>query len=136
MAKSSGITMTVSVDDSNGTARDISNDVVSVNFSTPRGVQDVTGLDKSGIERLLLLADGKVSIECVYNTTASTGSHTVLKTISSNSSSRTVALTPLGGSALSMEMKGSNVSWARAQSGELMISAEFELADGAVPSWS
>lgn len=136
MAKQSGITMAVAVDDSAGVARTITNDVTSVTFATPRGVQDVTGLDKSAIERLLLLADGTVTLNGVYNTAATTGSHTVLKTISSTSVNRTVTLTPLGGSALAMEMIGTNYSLSRAQDGSLTFTAEFSLADGAVPTWT
>ena len=136
MPKQSGITMAVAVDDSAGVARTITNDVTSVTFATPRGVQDVTGLDKSAIERLLLLADGTVTLNGVYNTTATTGSHTVLKTISSTSVNRTVTLTPLGGSALAMEMIGTNYSLNRAQDGSLTFTAEFSLADGAVPTWT
>ena len=136
MPKQSGITMAVAVDDSAGVARTITNDVTSVTFATPRGVQYVTGLDKSAIERLLLLADGTVTLNGVYNTTATTGSHTVLKTISSTSVNRTVTLTPLGGSALAMEMIGTNYSLSRAQDGSLTFTAEFSLADGAVPTWT
>ena len=46
--------MTVTVDDHLGAGKDISNDITSMGFKTPRGVQDITGLDKSAIERLLL----------------------------------------------------------------------------------
>ena len=49
MAKESGLGMTVAVDDSGGSARTISNDIVSIDFSTPRGVQDVTGVNSSGM---------------------------------------------------------------------------------------
>ena len=136
MAKASGIGMTVSVDDSAGTPRAITNDVLSCTFGTPRGQQDITGLDKSAIERLLLLADGTLSLTVAYNTAASTGSHTVLKTISSTSVVRTIALTPPGGSALSMEMIGTNYSLNRGQDGSLIGTAEFALADGTVPTWS
>ncbi len=136
MAKASGIGMTVQVDDSAGTLRAITNDVLSCTFGTPRGQQDITGLDKSAIERLLLLADGTVTLTVAYNTAASTGSHTVLKTIPSTSVNRTVTLTPPGGSALSMEMIGTNYSLNRGQDGSLTGTAEFALADGAVPTWS
>src|SRR5262249_49351406 len=58
MAKATGIGWTtLSVDDSSGTPVVIKNDVTNLQFATPRGVQDVTGVDKSAIERLLLLAD-------------------------------------------------------------------------------
>jgi hypothetical protein len=75
----SGLGMTLAVDLSDGTtATNISNDVTGITFSTPRGEQDVTGLDKSAMERLLLLADGKVSITGVYNAALS---HTVFRTV-------------------------------------------------------
>ena len=54
MAKTTGLGSSVSVADAGGTARTISNDSTNYNFSTPRGVQDVTGVDKSANERLLL----------------------------------------------------------------------------------
>ena len=47
MAKESGIGMSIAVDDSGGSARTISNDITNFDFSTPRNVQVVTGLDKS-----------------------------------------------------------------------------------------
>ena len=56
MAKKSGLGATLAVDDGTGTSRATSNDFLSVSVSTPRGVQDITGIDKSAIERLLLLA--------------------------------------------------------------------------------
>lgn len=128
--------MTCSIDDSGGTLRDISNDVLSINIGNPRNSVDITGLDKSAVERLLLLADGTVDITVQYNTAASTGSHTVLKTISSTSVARTVTLTPLGGSALSMEMIGTNYALTRGQDGNLVGTANFMLQSGTAPTWS
>ena len=62
MAKESGLGMSVAVDDSGGSARTISNDVTNMDFATPRNEQDITGMDKSAIERLLLLADFSVTL--------------------------------------------------------------------------
>ena len=62
MAKSSGITSTYSLDDSGGTLRDISTAVLSFEISTPRGVFDITGLDKSAIERMLGLAQPECTV--------------------------------------------------------------------------
>ena len=50
-------TVSVAIDDSGGSARTISNDITGLSWSIPRAVQDVTGVDKAAIERLLLLAD-------------------------------------------------------------------------------
>ena len=74
MAKVSGLTTTVTV-----ASNDISNDVTSFNVDTPYGVQDVTGLDKSGFERILLRGDVSGTITGVFNVTASK-SHATLKT--------------------------------------------------------
>jgi len=136
LAKQSGITYAVSIDDGAGSPQTISNDVTSVTVNTPRAVQDVTGLDKAAVERLLLLADATVSITGVYNTQATTGSHTVLKSIPSSAQVRTLVLTPLGGSALTMEVVGTNYTVARSQSGELTFTAEFALQNGTAPAWS
>lgn len=134
MAKESGLGMTVSVDDSGGSLRDLSNDITNIDFATPRGVQDVTGLDKSGIERLLLLADGTGTITGVFND-ASNKSHDVFKTVSSTSVDRTVTIA-VSGQTLSMECVLSDYSIARAATGELTYSVPFALADGTVPTWA
>lgn len=134
MAKESGLGMTVSVDDSGGSLRDLSNDITNIDFATPRGVQDVTGLDKSGIERLLLLADGSGTISGVFND-ASNMSHDVFKTVSSTSVDRTVTIA-VSGQTLSMECVLSDYSIARAATGELTYSVPFALADGTVPTWA
>jgi hypothetical protein len=94
MAKSTGLGWTTcSVDDSAGAVEAIKNDITDLQFSTPRGVQDVTGIDKSAIERLLLLADFSVSFNGVANFAASPSAHDVFKTVPSTSVNRTVTLT-------------------------------------------
>lgn len=138
MAKSTGITTTVNVDDSGGTARNLSNDILSVNVETPVGLQDVTGLDKSAIERLKLLADGKVTINGVFNPTATTGQHAVFSTIQSSSATRTVAVTynTTPAATLTLEVLFDNYTVARAQSGELTFTATGQLANGTAPAWT
>ena len=91
MAKESGLGMSVIIDDSGGSARTISNDITTIDISTPREEQDITGLDKSARERLLLLADFTVSISGVFND-ASNMSHDVFKTVSSTSVARTTKI--------------------------------------------
>ena len=61
MAKQSGLGDYVAVDDSSGSARDISNDVTSATFDNGQDLQIVTGIDKSAQERLILLGDGNVT---------------------------------------------------------------------------
>lgn len=133
MAKQTGLGMTVSVDDSSGSAKDISNDIRSVGLSTPYGVQEVTGIDKSAMERLLLIIDGQVTITGVFNT-ASNMSHDVFKTVPSTRVNRTTLL-DYGAASLSMEMLYTNYEVNRSDAGELLWTATGALADGTAPTW-
>ena len=135
MAKQSGLGWTtLSVDDSAGVVRAIKNDITNFSFATPRGVQDVTGVDKSAMERILLLADFSVDLNGVFNDTAN-ASHDVFKTVPSTSVNRTVTLT-VAAKTLAAECLFTDYALTRAQSGELTFAAPGVLADGAVPTWA
>lgn len=138
MAKQTGMAWTaLSVDDSAGTVRDIRNDVTNFQFATPRGVQDVTGVDKSAIERLLLLADFSITLNGVANFGAvpSATAHGVFATVPSTSVARTVTLT-IGGKSLPNETLFTDYNFTRAQDGSLVWTAPGVLADGTVPTWA
>jgi hypothetical protein len=133
MAKQSGLGWTTfSVDSAAGTPVDLRNDTPSIQFATPRAMQDVTGLDKSANERLALLADASLTAETIFNPT---GSHTVYSTVSSTSVIRTVSL-GIGGKALAMEMWATDYPLQCTNTGEFTASVPFVLADGTVPTWS
>lgn len=135
MAKESGLGWTtLSVDDSAGAAKAIKNDVTNFEFATPRGVQDVTGVDKSAFERLLLLADFSITLNGVFNDAADQ-SHAVFKTVPSTSVNRTVTLT-VSGQTLANECLFSDYALNRADTGALTWQAPGVLADGTVPTWS
>ncbi|HSW43157.1 MAG TPA: hypothetical protein VLM76_11670 [Patescibacteria group bacterium] len=133
MTKRTGIPVTLTIDNSAGVAQNISNDVTSINASTPRGLQDITGLDRSAFERLGLLADGKLSISGVFNPLLS---HLVFRDVHTSAVTRTVVIVYPGPATLTMEMLFSDYAITRAQSGELTWSAEGELANGVAPAWS
>lgn len=133
MAKTSGITTTVTVDDATGNPNAISNDVTSITTNTSRGVQDVTGVDKAAMERILLLSDGTIQLQGVFNTTASM-SHATLSTVTDNDT-RTVAL-GFPGATLTMEMVLHSYNVNRAQDGSLTWTSDLSLADGTAPAWS
>lgn len=124
----------MSVDDSSGTPQAIKNDITNLQFATPRGVQDVTGVDKSAMERILLLADFSITLNGVFNP-ASNQAHDVFKTVPSTSVNRTVTLT-VGGKTLANETLFTDYPLTRAQSGELTFAVPGVLADGTVPVWS
>lgn len=135
MAKETGLGWTtLSVDDSGASARAIKNDITNFDFATPRGVQDVTGVDKSAIERLLLLADFSINLNGVFND-ASNQAHDVFKTVPSTSVARTVTLT-VSGQTLANETLFTDYALTRAASGELTFTAPGVLADGTVPTWA
>lgn len=135
MTKQSGLGMTtLSIDDASGTVRAIKNDITNFGVSTPRGVQDITGVDKSAYERLLLLADMSFSPTGVFNPAANQA-HDVFKTVPSTSVTRTTTLT-VGGVTLAGELLYTDYSLKRAASGELTWDAPGVLADGNVPVWS
>ena len=134
MAKESGIAMSIAVDDSGGSARTISNDITNFDFSTPRNVQVITGLDKSAEERLQLLADFTITLNGVFND-ASNVAHDVFKTVPSSSVVRTVTIT-ISGQSLPNETFFNDYSLSRPASGELTWSAPGTLGNGTVPTWA
>lgn len=135
MAKESGLGWTTcSVDDSSGTARAIKNDITSLEFATPRGVQDITGIDKSAYERLLLLADFSITLNGVFNDAANQA-HDVFKTVPSTSVARTVTLA-VSGQTLANECLFTDYPLTRADSGELTFACPGVLSDGTVPTWA
>lgn len=136
MAKSTGLGWTTaSVDDSAGSPEAIINDITNLTFSTPRGVQDVTGIDKSAHERLLLLADMSVTLNGVFNPASSPSSHDVFKTVPSTSVNRTTTLT-VAAKTLAGELLYTDYALTRAAAGELTWSAPGVLADGTTPQWA
>jgi hypothetical protein len=135
MAKASGLGWsTCSVDNAAGTAKDIKNDITDLQFATPRAVQDITGIDKSAMERLLLLADFSITLKGVFNA-ATDKSHDVFKTVTSTSVARTTSLT-VNGASLNNEVLYTDYPLSRSASGELTFSVPGVLADGTVPVWT
>lgn len=134
MAKETGIGMTVTVDDSGGSGRAITNDVTNVDWSIPRTVQDTTGLDKTGMERLLLLADMSGTINGVFND-ASNMSHDVFKTVCSTSVSRTLVIV-VSGQSLTNEVFATDYPLSRGADGTLTYAVPVVLQSGTVPTWA
>lgn len=134
MAKENGLGMSAAIDDSGGTARTISNDITDLTISTPRAEQDITGLDKSAHERLLLLADFTVGINGVFND-ATNMSHDVFKTVPSTSVARTVTIA-ISGQTLAGELLFTDYNLTRAAGGEFTYSAPGALQSGTVPTWA
>ena len=125
MAKVSGITTSVTVGGNN-----ISNDVTSITLNTPTGTQDVTGVDKTGVERLSLLKDMSGTLTGAFNTTASM-SHDTLKTPG-------VKTFVIGfpGATATFSAVTTDYALTRGQDGSLAWSVPFEMSDGTGAVWS
>ena len=138
MAKENGLGMTVTVDDSAGTARAISNDVTSVDIGMPSPVQDITGVNSTGMERLLLIADLSITLHGVFNDAATTGIHTVLNTFRTLAASQTGRTTSIAisGDTLANEVLYTDYQMARAQDGSLTLTIPGALSNGTLTAWA
>lgn len=138
MAKTSGLGGAILVQDASAENNTITNDVTNYQFSTPRAVQDVTGVDKSANERILLLADYSVTLNGVFNT-ADDMSHDTFSTIPSTSATRSVEIDPIGTTTglpqLIVNCLLTDYQLTRANTGELTWQVPGALADGGVPTW-
>ena len=137
MAKQTGLGDYVAVDDSSGSARDISNDVSGgYGINIAQELLETMGLDKSARERLTGMSDGDITFTGTFNA-ASNKSHDVFKT---RTTARTVDIRIGGNSSsnpkLAMEMVIANYNIARDSAGVLTWTATLNLSDGTVPAWS
>lgn len=132
MAKESGLGWSaVTVDDSGGTPKTLVNDVRSCEFATPRAVQDITGMDKSAIERLHLLADFSATLNGVFNDAAD-ASHDTFTPITGT---RTLTLTH-SANTLAPEVLLTDYALNRAEDGSLTWTVPAVLQSGTVPTWT
>ena len=136
MAKQTGLGDYLAVDDSGGTARDISNDIGDYGINISQELIDTTGLDKSARERITGMSDSDVSINGFFNP-ASNKSHDVFKT---RTGTRTFDLR-IGGNTssnpkLAMEMQVASYNISRGADGSLTWTAGLNLSDGTVPAWT
>lgn len=135
MPKQSGLAWTTfTVEESDGSsARDLRNDITNFQMATPRGIQDTTGIDKSAIERIPLLADLSYTLTLVYNPTAQKG-HQVFRTISSSDTQRTTVC-GIGSESLTSQILYTDYQLTRGADGTLISNVPGVLADGTVPTW-
>jgi hypothetical protein len=127
-------TVAVTVEDSGTGNRNISNDITNLDWSIPRAVQDVTGVDKSAIERILLLADFSLTMNGVFNDDSNL-SHAVFKTIATTSVIRTVSIVT-SSQTMNNEVWLTDYSMSRGTDGSLTWTVPAVLGDGTAPSWS
>lgn len=130
MAKSSGLGARLYV-----AGVDLSGDVGSLqNLSTPRAVQDVTGINRSAMERIYLTRDGQLSYSAFFNP-ASDQAHPTLSALPTSDQPVTYAhRATLGAPAASLVAKQINYDGTRNQDGSLIFTVET-LANGYGLEW-
>jgi|SRR6187455_898982 len=135
--KSTGLAWTtLSVDSSAGSPEAIKNDVQSFQFAMPRAVLDVTGVDKSAIERLLLLADFSITLTTTaINFDASPSFWDVFHDVPTTSVGRTTTLV-FASKTLAPEVLYTDFSVTRGQDGSLGATVPGVLQNGTAPSWA
>ncbi len=136
MSKLTGIPSVCTVDDGAGSARIITNDVLSCTLNTSRNLADITGLDKLGHERTGLLSDATVSLTGQWNPAAAPSFFTTFKDIGTTNIDRTVVLTFPGTATFTAEMQLESVDYARGADGNLVATANLVLSGGAQGIWS
>lgn len=133
MSKENGLGWTaLDVDDEAGVAQDLRSAVNSLEFSTPRGVLEVTGIDKSAMERLHGLADFSATLNFTFDDATADSPHDVFKDLSNQ---RTVAIT-VSAQILSVEALFTDYALNRGTDGSLTGTAPCVLANGTVPAWT
>jgi hypothetical protein len=135
MAIQTGLGDYIAVDDSGGSARDISDNVQSYEIGNSQNLLDSTTVSKSALQRLIALGDLQVTINGMFDA-ASNKSHDVFKT---KSGTRTFDLRIGGNSSsnpqLTAEMLVADYNLSRGTDGALNFTASLMLQSGTVPTW-
>tara|TARA_R110002020_G_scaffold77761_5_gene196215 strand:- start:5109 stop:5528 length:420 start_codon:yes stop_codon:yes gene_type:complete len=135
MAKQSGLGDYIAVDDSGGSARDISDNITNYEIGNTQNLLDSTTISKSAMERLIGLGDLSISLSGIFDA-ASNKSHDVFKT---KSGTRTVTLA-IGGNTstypkLEAECLVADYNVSRGNDGSITWAATLNLQSGTVPTW-
>ena len=135
MAIQTGLGDYIAVDDSGGSARDISDNVQSYEIGNSQNLLDSTTVSKSALQRLIALGDLQVTINGMFDAD-SNKSHDVFKT---KSGTRTFDLRIGGNSSsnpqLTAEMLVADYNLSRGTDGALNFTASLMLQSGTVPTW-
>ena len=133
--KESGLGWTTAARDvSGGGVGTLTNCVTNVDFATPRNSQDITGMDKSAMERLLLLGDYSSTWTMAFNDCACK-SFDVHKTVASADVTRTETLV-ISGQTLPNEVLLVDAQFARAADGSFIITGPALLQSVTDPTGS
>jgi hypothetical protein len=139
MAKMSGKGAIITLDDSAGTPRIISGDVVSYTIESKANAEDVTGFGEGSQNFVPGMRVISVTLDVNWNTLADTGAWTVIRGIIGSATSKTLVIQPEGsGLALTGEYmcEGVSVSGAAAGSPIKLGSVKFSVMGAVAPAWA
>lgn len=125
MAKVSGLPSSVTVG-----GNDISNDIASFSVNTPSGTDNVTGIDKSAMEKIMLRADCTGTLSVFFNT-AALKAHATLKTPGSKT-----FVVGYPGATLTFTAVTTDYGVAMGDDGALRATVPWELSSGTAAVWS
>jgi hypothetical protein len=126
------------VDDSAGTPRDISADVVSYEIKQSANKVEVTGMTEGSHNFIPGEPTYEVTLDVKWNSAATTGGRTVLQGILLSTTSKTVKITPeSGGQYFSGEFMLDALNPKGAVAGAIELgSAQFSVMGATAPSWT
>ena len=138
MAKISAKGAVISVDDSAGTARAISTDVVSYEIEYGAGAIEVTGFNEGSQNSIPGLPVIGITLDVKWNTLATTGAMTVLRGILNSTTSKTVSIVPeVGGLTFSGEFMLDALPVSGTPAGDIKIgSVHFSVMGSTAPAWA
>jgi hypothetical protein len=138
MAKEAGLAWTaLDVDDAGSTAQDLREDVSDFSFSTPINVAEVTGIDKSAVERLLLLRDFSITLNGTFDDDTADSVHDVFADImAAAATSRTTSITVSAQIMTGLEVLYTDYALTRGSDGQLTFTVPGVLANGTIPAWT
>jgi len=134
VSKLTALGMTLSVDNSAGSAVNITNDVGNFTINEGRTVIDVSGLDVVGMERLLGRSDISVELTGFYNPALS---HTVFSDVGTQAGTvtRTVAIAFSSGTATA-EMVAASYNHTIGNDGSHGWTASLQGTGGSAAAWT
>jgi len=133
MAKETGLGWTtLTVENDAAAAQDIRNDVTNLDFATPYGEQDITGIDKFAKERQLLLADFSGTLNSVFNPSA----NRVHDVMSGDLRVARTMVIVISAQTLTNDVLFTDYALTRAAGGEFTAQHPFVLQSGNVPTWA
>lgn len=126
------------VDDSAGSPQTISKDCVSFTLEQNVNPIEVTGFTDGSKNFIPGMPVFGITLDVLWNSTATTGAMTVLRGIFNSATSKTVSITPeVGGQALSGEFLLDAFPTSGTPSGELKIgSVHFSVMGSVAPTWA